>query len=456
MPYSGNLDFLVYNPWWETAEAIKSDIKIQEFSAQKFKYRHSFLETFPTNLDAILTLRGPRRIGKTTLVKLIIQSLLLKERVFPENIFFYSCEQVTDFKELAAILKEYLSFIQPRTKERIFIFLDEISFVREWQRTIKTLADLGQLKNTTCLFTGSSTIDLTFSSERLPGRRGAFPKPDVDLLPLTFAEFVQLVKPELAAKPKLEFHLASLQKLFDDYLLTGGFPNTINEYYQKGFISSVTFETFVKWIEGDLHEIGKSEKLATQILNRVFTHLTTPVSWYKLAKEAGIGSHATVMDYMEILERLFVLFSTKCFLVGQQQVDVKKNRKIYFSDPFIYNSLYAYINGFLDESFAFTTKQTISGKTKPALVENTVAAHLSRTLSPLYYGKFKDNEIDFVGRKHGVVHFFEVKYQNKVSPSEFSWTKDAISRLTVITKKDFHEGKLELIPVEIFLATLKT
>jgi len=28
--------------------------------------------------------------------------------------------------------------------------------------------------------------------------------------------------------------------------------------------------------------------------------------------------------------------------------------------------------------------------------------------------------------------------------------------LTVITKKDFHEGKLELIPVEIFLATLKT
>lgn len=455
MSYPGNLDFPVYNPWWETPEAIKTDIKIREFNAQKFQFHHSFLDTFPMQMDAILTLRGPRRIGKTTLVKLIIQNLLLREKVPQENIFFYSCEQIADFKELAVVLKEYLSFIRPRSKERIFIFLDEISFVREWQRTIKTLVDTGQLQNVACLFTGSSTIDLTFSSERLPGRRGAFPKPDIDLLPLTFGEFVQLVKPNLAQKPKPAFHLSSFQKLFDDYLLTGGFPNTINEYYQKGFISSVTFETFIKWIEGDLHKIGKSEQLATQILSRVFTHLTTPVSWYKIAKEAGIGSHATVIDYMEILERLFVLFSTKCFLIGQKQVDVKKNRKIYFTDPFIYNCLYAYTNGFLNEPFAFTTKQTITAKTKPFLMENTVAAHLSRAFFPLYYGRFKENEIDFVGRKQGNLHFFEVKYQNQVLPSEFAWAKDVISKLTVITKKDFHEDRIKLIPVEIFLATLE-
>ena len=160
MPYFGALDFPLYNPWWETPEAIKSDIKIREFDAQKFQFRHPFLKTFPTNLDAVLTLRGPRRIGKTTLVKLIIKNLLLDLRIPPENIFFYSCDQVTDFKELSTILGEYLSFIRPRSKERVFIFLDEISFVKEWQRAIKTLADTGQLQNVTCLLTGSSTIAL--------------------------------------------------------------------------------------------------------------------------------------------------------------------------------------------------------------------------------------------------------------------------------------------------------
>lgn len=456
MFYTGNADFLLYNPWWETAEAVKSDIKIREFNSQKFQYRHHLLKTFPIQQDAVLTLRGPRRIGKTTLVKLIIQNLLLNSKISPENIFFYSCDQVTDFKELSTILGEYLSFIRPRTKKRLFIFLDEISFVREWQRTIKALVDTGQFVNVTCLLTGSSTLDLAFSSERLPGRRGKVDQPDITILPLTFGEFVRLVEPELAGTSKLLFHLPALQKLFDDYLLTGGFPNTINEYYQKGFISSTTYQTFIKWIEGDLHKLGKSDQLSSQILNRVFVHLTTPVSWYKLAKEAGIGSHATVIDYMEILERLFVLFNIKCFLVDQRYVDIKKNRKIYFTDPFIFNCLYAYINGFLDEAFSFTTKQTITTKAKPKSVENTVAAHLFREFFPLYYGRLKKGEVDFVGKRRNSFYYFEVKYQQKVSVADFSWARSSLKNLTVVTRKDFSKNGIELLPVEIFLLSERT
>lgn len=456
MPYSGPFDFQLYNPWWETTEAINNDIKILEFQAQKYQYIHPFLKKFPAGQDAILTLRGPRRIGKTTLVKLIIKRLLLDLKIPSENVFFYSCDQVADFKELSQVLTEYLAYIRPRTGKRIFIFLDEISFVKEWQRTIKALVDTGQFAKATCLLTGSSTIDLVFSSERLPGRRGLLPKPDVALLPLTFAEFVRLVNPELANKQKFSFHLAPLQKLFDDYLLTGGFPNTINEYYQKGFISSTTFETFIKWIEGDLHKMGKSEKLASQILERVFVHLTTPISWYSLAKEAGIGSHATVIDYIEILERLFVLFDIKCFLVDQRRMDIKKNRKIYFTDPFIYNCLYAQTSGFLDEAFTFISKQVVTVKIKPHLAENIVASHLARIFPSLFYGKLKGHEIDFVGKAKRAFCFFEVKYQQKVTQTEFSWAKTFIPSLTVVTKKDFYENKIKLLPLAVFLATIKT
>ena len=121
MTYLGAFDFNLYNPWWETPEAVKKDIKLKEFDAQKFQYRPPLLKNFPTNLDAILTLRGPRRVGKTTLVKLIIKNLLLESKAPPENVFFYSCDQIADFRELSQVLKEYLSFIRPRTKKRVFM-----------------------------------------------------------------------------------------------------------------------------------------------------------------------------------------------------------------------------------------------------------------------------------------------------------------------------------------------
>lgn len=447
MIYPERFDFEFFNPWWRVPEAINNDQKIKEFEDQNLKYYHPLFYKFPKK-TAVITLRGPRRVGKTTLVKLIIRELLLKEKIPTNQVVYYFCDAVADYKELSQILLEYLEFIRPQRQGQIFIFLDEISFVNEWQRSIKRLVDGGLLDKTTLLLTGSSSVDLLFSSERLAGRWGKVTSPTINFYPLSFKEFVRLTNPQEKA-----LSTPALKNLFNKFLLTGGFPVTINEFWKKRRISSTLYEVFARWIEGDLHKLRKSEGLADEIFSQVFRTLTTPVSFYSLAKDAGIGSHATVIEYLEIFEKMFLTFDLECLLLPQKKRDPKKNRKIYFSDPFIFNTLNAKINGFLDDAFTYSKNEIVQASRKPFLVENTLAAFLKRQFDLLHYGRVGEKEVDFVAKKRGRYFLFESKYEERVSPDEFNWLKKyGLKDLTVITKKSSGERQgVKLIPLEEFL-----
>jgi len=448
-----------HNPWWRRPEYILDNPFIKNLEKQKFVYFHPLYQNFPLEKEAVLTLRGPRRIGKTTLLMLIIKKLLLEKKVNPENIFFYPGDLLKDFKELHELLTVYLDFIRPKNKDRLYLFLDEISFVANWQRAIKSLVDTAQLIKTTVLITGSNILDLKFSSERMPGRRGEVFPWDIKFLPLSFAEYLSLVKPEIQTDSyfKALGFLAEYRKFFTDYLLTGGFPVTINQFYQQGYIEPTLYEIFLTWIEGDLHKTGKSEAVAYRLINRLFSHLTTPVSYYKLAKESGLASHATVADYLEILEKMFVILSLPHFSLEEKKVLHRKNQKFYFADPFIFNALKTKIEGFLNNPFNYSQETIISEGRRPALMENAAALHFHRLYPKLYYGRSAKKEIDFVGFYQSKYALFEVKYQGKVSADEFSWAKRLVEKgtLQVLTQRDYHQNKIHLVPAEIFLGCVK-
>lgn len=445
-----------HNPWWRRQEFILEDNYIVELKRQKYPYYHPLYQNLPVDKDGVLTVRGPRRIGKTTLLKLLIKRLLLNDNIEKEHVFFFPCDTLRDFKELEEMLRVYLDYIRPKSQKRLFIFLDEISFVRDWQRSIKLLKDSGRLKKTLVLLTGSNILDLKYSSERLPGRRGDIFPWDITFLPLTFNEFIHLVEPKLITLP-LQSSLSLLpqfKKLFSDYLLVGGFPTTINEFFAKGYISNQTYEIFLAWIEGDLHKAGKSDISCYQILTRVFSHLTSPVSLYKLSREAGIASHTTVEEYLDILEKMFILSRLSYFSLEEKRLYFRKNSKIYFSDPFIFNTLLSKVKGFSGESFSYTSHFIQDLKNRPLLVENILAQHLKRSFSNLYFGRGKkDKEIDFVGYQKGKYSYFEAKYQKKVTLEELYWTKSILGRqkLTVLSQKDYQEGGIFLVPAEMYL-----
>src|SRR3989344_1063391 len=435
------------NPWWTQPKVIEDDSLILEFERQKFRYFHPLINSFPLNKDAVLTLRGPRRVGKSTLIRLLIKRLLLEEKIPKEAVFFYPCDRVKDFDNLFEIIKIYLDFARPRTNSRLFIFLDEISFVKDWQRAVKEMKDAGLLNNSVLLLTGSSILDLKFGSEYLSGRRGVAPS-DIFYYPLSFKDFVGLIHPQIFKNNdqfSLSYRLPEMNKLMNDFLITGGFPNTINEFYTLGRIENSTYETLLTWLENDLHKTRRSEKTGYDLIENIIRTLTTPVSFTSLAKDSLLASHLAIQDYIDILEKMFILFPLNAFLVEQKKRDPKKNKKIYFTDPFIFNALYLKSTEQMEDPFA--QSQKITDTNWDRLAENTVASTLKRIYPSLFWGKMKKGEVDFVGKKEGKYSYFEVKYREKIDFSSIP----SLAGIKVISKKTLAEKPVKTIPLEIFL-----
>ncbi|MFZ5819261.1 MAG: ATP-binding protein [Chloroflexota bacterium] len=428
--------FEKHNPWWFDLGSLEADKVLAEFDAQKYQFRHPYLDEF-SHQDGVIIIRGPRRIGKTTLLKLLVRELLLKQNVSPKNVLYFPCDRIENFNELYDLILNYLGLGLPGRK---YLFLDEISFVREWQRAVKSLWDSGDLNQVTVILTGSNALDLIASGERLPGRRGSLDQVDIDYFPLRFDQFASMVGSGV-----------DTQKLLHDYLMTGGFLHAINEFYGRNFISNYLYDTYLTWIEGDIYKAGKSERLMYPVLGEILSHLGGTISWYKIAKNAGLGSHSTVESYLDIFQKLFVAFPLNFYSVDQKKVFVNKNKKIYFIDPVVLQAIKCKVDGFTDRFFDYSSSFTFDQEFLPGLIENVVAAHLHQAGGRLAFGRFQDKEVDFVLSRAGKDHYFEVKYQNSIKLTDFAyWQKD--EPLTVITKNfSLAKNNLVFVKAEEFL-----
>ena len=453
------VELSLLNPWWKGKEFIKEDKNIKEFEEKKYKWQPALLNNIELKVNNITTLRGPRQVGKTTLVKLLIKRLL-ERNVKEKSIFFWNCDEMMDFRELSAVLREYLEFSKVDNINEKYVFLDEISRVKNWQRSIKSLKDSGELENCFILLTGSHTLDIKYGSERLPGRTGKLGK-DVSLLPLSFSEYIDLIKPEIRNRIKKIKNLSvkeinsrvnevrvfdsELKNLFKQYLITGGFPLVINEFFSNKIIPEYIYELYMRWVAGDIAKWGKQERILIQLMTSIILKQSSPISWDSLAKEAEIKSHKTVSAYVEDLENMFVLL-TLYFLDPNKKIpDYNKNKKIYFLDPFIYHVFNKKI--FFKEN-----------EIKPDLIEAVAVSNLSRltyeSLFPkAYYWKNK-REVDLLIRVKENIFPFEIKYQNKISKQDFRGLYH-FNKGVLVTKDTIIKGeKYSAVPIHLLLAII--
>ncbi|MDK2838637.1 MAG: uncharacterized protein PWQ83_172, partial [Thermosipho sp. (in: thermotogales)] len=113
------------NPWWEDSKSIYLDMHIRKFEKSKFKYIPCFMKKLKNYKNGIYILKGPRQIGKTTVLKLLIKDLFEKN-VNPSNILYVTLDLISSKNELTQILIDYFS-IKNNIKEKKYLFLDEIS-----------------------------------------------------------------------------------------------------------------------------------------------------------------------------------------------------------------------------------------------------------------------------------------------------------------------------------------
>ena len=370
MPISTNL--AEDNPWWRDPDSIRRDKKITDLDDATVNWRPRIADTFNFSKDLVYSLRGPRQVGKTTLVKLQIKRML-DEGVSPYNIMYYAFDVDITPRDLVNIVKDYLDGTKKlRKDDRCYIFLDEVSAVKAWQRGVKRLWDQNRLKNCTVIATGSNAMDIKMSSERMPGRRGSTDDAlDKIMLPMKFSEFVAAIDADLKDHLK-RYHLAdpsvrralltgvmdldagveqlrpyvpALNKHLQDYLLTGGTPRIVNEYLGSGWVSEDTYKTYLDAILGDIRSLNRNPNTLKQLARSTLKVAGNLSSWTSLQKGTDIGSADTVASYVDTLQSMFVLSVFYQYSVESKRGLSQKDKKIYFQDPLYFHVLNGWIGG---------------------------------------------------------------------------------------------------------------
>lgn len=80
-----------YNPWWENLE--KAFERLPSFHRPIFDEIYKGLKETPQ----IISITGPRRVGKSTIIKQIVKNLI-GEGVKPDKIIYYSMDDPALFR----------------------------------------------------------------------------------------------------------------------------------------------------------------------------------------------------------------------------------------------------------------------------------------------------------------------------------------------------------------------
>lgn len=351
-----------WNPWWGEKGVDESIRGIHRIKTSEV------IDVL--NLRHIKDIIGVRRSGKTTLLYQVIDELINKG-IDPEKIVFINFDDPT---LNIANLDDTLKTIYKINPDIEYLFLDEASEKRGWERWVRTIYDLKKFKQ--IFVTGSSATLLSKEVGKvLTGRHISFV-----LFPFSFKEF--LIAHDWK-KFDRNYLLAEREKILHflfKYLKSGGFPETLkkDESESKRILTNVYNDIIARDIVSRYDvDAEKVNRLAYYLL----TSFTSEYSYSKVARNVGIDWE-TAERYVEFLKDAFLVFSLDMFSF-KVRTQFKRNKKIYCVDTGLRNAV----------SFRFL-------ETLGRLAENVVFIELKRRGKDVYYWKSKGGkEIDFVVKK---------------------------------------------------------
>lgn len=294
-----------YNPWWNI-----------EYRFPIYHQRSHLLEQLERNLEnkSIIILTGLRRIGKTTLMKILIEKLIKEHHVDPTHIFYISLDeyQLRD-KTLAELLDMYrkihlLSFDTP-----LYVFLDEATAMEKVEIQLKNIYDTSPIK----IFLSSSSASLIKSKKPYLTGRSTI----LEVLPLTFDEYLFFKNIVIAPK---DAHL--YDAYFENFLFEGGVPEFIvrgESVYLKELVDDIIYKDIVSvYRVQDIHVLKDMFLLLMERAGKV-------CSINKIAKILGIAPD-TAKRYLEMFESTYLIHSIS--RAGKTNERILSAKKLYAPD----------------------------------------------------------------------------------------------------------------------------
>lgn len=351
----------------------------QKSSREQGLLPRSIVDEINTNTKEIVDIVGPRRSGKSSVMKLLIQKLKPEGNslyINFEDPYFLEHNIPTIIEELIQTHAAYFGY------SASYLFFDEIQNIVSWEKAIRKLRDSGQYK---IFISGSSSklLGNEFAS-LLTGRHISY-----QLLPLSFSEYLIFRNTLLPDKTEIILQRVILQKHFEEYLNIGGFPAAVLSNSQE-----LLKQYFADIIQKDI--VGRYRVRQPYILEQMAAYLISNgsqiVSLSSMQKLYGI-SYELASTYMNYFKEAFLLFESSQFSYSLK-TQQKALKKIYPVDVGIANAV----------SFRFSED---SGR----MLEALVFIELQRRKQKIYYYKTgKEKEVDFLIKAGGTKQLIQVAW----------------------------------------------
>lgn len=325
------------NPWWESAHMDAETLRLRP-RAYLAPVRKLVLE--PTLRRAVVLL-GPRRVGKTILIRHLIADLLA-DGVAAQRIAYVEMDHpLLHGQSLEALIHQVEAVAPAGGDGTRYLFFDEIQSHKDWEKYLKSLVD--HRPDLRILVSGSAAAAL----KRQSTESGAGRFTDFLLPPLTFSEYLALRQEAPAIReerPNIYAlgNMATLNEQFIEYVNFGGYPElalspTVRDNPERFVKSDIVDKVLLR----DLPQLYGIKDI--QELNSLFTLLAfntgEEVSFEQLSQRSGVGKQ-TIQKYIEYLEAAFLI--KRVFRVDQdgKRYQRERNFKVYLTNPAMFTGLF--------------------------------------------------------------------------------------------------------------------
>lgn len=336
----------------------------------------------------VIVIYGPRRVGKTTLLKKFLEN--------QKNYLFVTGEDINVQQYMSSQSVDTLKTFVGNKK---LLVIDEAQKIDNIGLNLKLLID--HCENLQIIVTGSSSFDLAQNlGEPLTGRKTTF-----RLFPLSQIELKAIENP------------AQTKAQLPERLIYGSYPEVIlmNDMQEK---RDYLQELVASYLYKDILELEglKKPKTITQLLQLLAFQIGKEVSLNELGQQLGLNK-ATIARYLDLLEKAFVLVNLQGFSRNLRKEITKKSR-YYFYDVGVRNALINQFNplevrndiGELWENYI--------------IIERLKKQTYQKIWSNNYFWRtYSQQEIDFVEERDGKLHGYEIKWKQQKVKEPSDWHK---------------------------------
>lgn len=342
--------FAEQNPWRTSGEVPRLFAPLQQRPLAKWLFR-ALLRPTPRRYYLIV---GPRRVGKSTCMYQTVEHLLAAG-VAPRRLWWLRLDHPLLMEwSLDRLMRFIVQSSAATADEPVYVFLDEITYARNWDRWLKTFYDDGWPVQ----IAASSSATAMLRNQSHESGVGRWDQ--LYLPPYSFPEYLDLLGNglDIPAEATLNESLRAvasdppvrpdLQPALRRFLLTGGFPELL---LAGGDLGAGEESDFFLQAQGRLRDGAviraiyqdipqafgiDNPMLLERLLYSLGGQITGVLSPSKIAGALGMSA-PTFDKYLSYLEQAFLVFTTTNY--GRVELNVqKRGRKLYFVDGAVRNA----------------------------------------------------------------------------------------------------------------------